>query len=152
MIMRNIVCFLFLPFLLLLTACQITKSEGFRPLPQPEATRWRAESERLGSGILKAFQQKDFAALQRNTPGELSTQTTAAAFQNSCRNFEAKFGKLTSFSFLTALDTPAFCNLIWVANFMRKGENGGEIRRQLLFRVVTLMVDDRVQVVSYGFM
>ena len=137
-----------------LTACRVMPQEGdgFRPPPEAETERLRIDSERLGAGILRAFQQADFAALRRNTPGELSERITESDFLTSCRNFGAKFGKLTEFRFLTALDTPAFCNLIWVATFVRKGKNGGDIRRQLLFRVVTMTVDDKIRVVSYGFL
>ena len=143
------------PFLaLLLAACRVMprENEGFRPPPAAEAERLRLGSERLGDGILRAFQQADFAALRRNTPGELSERVTEADFLTSCRNFDAKFGKLAEFRFLTSLDTPAFCNLIWVATFIRKGKNGDDIRRQLLFRVVTMTVDGKIHVASYGFL
>lgn len=143
------------PFLvLLLAACRVIprENDGFRPPQAAEAERLRLGSEQLGDGILRAFQQKNFAALCRNTPGELSGRVAKADFLTSCRNFEAKFGRLAEFRFLTALDTPAFCNLIWVATFVRKGKNGDDIRRQLLFRVVTMSVDDKIQVASYGFL
>ena len=145
----------FCPFIaLLLTACRVMphENDGFHSPPAAETERLRHGSEQLGAGILRAVQQADFAALRRNTPGELSERITEADFLTSCRNFEAKFGKLTESRFLTALDTPAFCNLIWVTTFVRKGKNGDEIRRQLLFRVVTLTVDGKIQVASYGFL
>ena len=47
---------------------------------------------------------------------------------------------------------PAFVNLIWITTFMKKGANGADIRRQLLFRLLTMTVNGRTQVVSFGFL
>ncbi|MBQ6353233.1 MAG: hypothetical protein IJJ28_08195 [Lentisphaeria bacterium] len=146
--------FRFAPLVLLLAACRTLPPEdsGFRPLPTSRQEQLQRDSERLGNGILQAFRQGDFAGLRRNTPGELAERVTERDFRTSLRNFESKFGKLTTFKLLTALDTPAFCNLIYVTTFVRPGTQGDEIRRQLLFRVVTFPADDRVEVASYGFL
>ena len=73
-------------------------------------------------------------------------------FKTSCRNFEEKFGELADFQFLTALDTPGFDNLLWRVTFVRRDAEKRELRRQLLFRLVTMPVDGKLQVASYGFM
>ena len=139
---------------LTLAGCRVVDSgeRGFTPEAESAQMRLRQETEKLGDGILAAFQQGDFPALIKHTPGELAEQVTEKDFRTSCRNFEKKFGKLVEFRFLTALDTPAFCNLIWIATFVRPGTNGTEIRRQLLFRVVSMPDDGKPKVVSYGFM
>ena len=137
-----------------LTSCRTVDSgeRGFRNASEAARDRLLKESEQLGNGILKAFRTGDFAALRRNLPGELATQLTEKDFAASRRNFDEKFGELREFRLLTALDTPAFGNLIWVVTFVRSGTNGAEIRRQLLFRLVTMPVDGKTQVVSCGFL
>ena len=138
----------------MLASCRVVDSgeRGFRDAPPEECEHLLKDSEQLGNGILQAFRDKDFAALKRNMPGELSTQLTEKDFSTSCRNCDEKFGSIREFRLLTALDTPAFGNLIWVVTFERKGANGAEIRRQLLFRLVTMRVDGKTQVVSCGFL
>lgn len=137
-----------------LTSCRTVDGgeRGFRDTPEAARERLLKDSERLGDGILKAFQEGDFAALLRNMPGELATQLTEKDFSASRRNCEEKFGALREFRLLTALDTPAFGNLIWVVTFARPGAKGAEIRRQLLFRLVTMPIDGKTQVVSCGFL
>ena len=143
-----------LALILLLASCRMTDSgeRGFHDLPAEERDGTLKESERLGNGILKSFQDGDFAALQRNLPGELSEQMTEKDFSTSCRNFREKFGEIRDFRLLTDLATPAFGNLIWVVTFVKVGTNGTEIRRQLLFRLVTIKVDGKTKVVSCGFL
>lgn len=125
---------------------------GFKPPPEETSEERFAASRKLGSGILEAFRAKDFKALLANTPGELASAMREADFRTSCRNFQEKFGDLADFEFLTALETPAFDNLIWRVTFVRNGTDGRPIRRQLLFRLVTMPVDGQVQVASYGFL
>ena len=138
----------------MLTSCRVVDGgeRGFRDAPKEERELLFKDSKRLGDGILKAFRDKDFAALKRNMPGELGTQLAEKDFAASCRNCDEKFGKLREFRLLTSLETPAFGNLIWVVTFARHGADGAEIRRQLLFRLVTMRVDGRTQVVSCGFL
>lgn len=137
-----------------LTACRTVDREehGFRDAAAAEREKMLKDSERLGNGILKAFRDGDLAALKRNMPGELGTRMTENDFQSSLRNFREKFGDIRDFRMLTALDTPAFGNLIWVVTFVRRGTNGVEIRRQLLFRLVTMTVDGKIVVASCGFL
>ena len=138
----------------LLASCRVLESgeRGFHDVPAAERDGTLKESEHLGNGILKAFQDGDFAALQRNLPGELSEQMTEKDFSTSRRNFREKFGELRNFRLLTDLATPAFGNLIWVVTFVKPGTNGAELRRQLLFRLVTIKVDGKTEVVSCGFL
>lgn len=126
--------------------------KGFLDAPAAERARMLKESEKLGDGILKAFQEGDFAALQRSMPGELGRQMTEKDFAASRRNLREKFGDIRDFEMLTALDTPAFGNQIWIVTFLRRGTNGAEIRRQLLFRLVTMEVDGKTEVASCGFL
>ena len=135
-------------------SCRVIDSgeKGFRDAPATERICMLNESERLGNGILKAFQKGDFAALQRNMPGEMGRQITEKDFASSRRKFREKFGDIRDFKMLTVLDTPAFGNLIWMVSFVRRGTNGAEIRRQLLFRLVTMEVDGKTEVASCGFL
>lgn len=138
----------------LLASCRMVDSgeRGFHDVPAEERNDTLKESERLGNGILKAFRDGDFAALRKNLPGELNEQMTEKDFSTSCRNYREKFGEIRDFRLLTDLATPAFGNLIWVVTFVKPGTNGTEIRRQLLFRLVTIKVDGRTNVVSCGFL
>ena len=137
-----------------LTACRTVDSgeRGFREVTDRERRRMLQTSRRLGDGILEAFQKKDFDSLLRNTPGDLGERMTEKDFKTSLGEFEKKFGELRDFRLLTSLDTPAFGNLIWLVTFVRSGTNGAEIRRQLLFRLVTMQTDGKTQVVSFGFL
>lgn len=138
----------------LLASCRMIDSgeRGFREVPAGERDASLQDSIRLGNGILKAFQDGDLAALRSNMPGELGEHMTEKDFAASRRNFGEKFGRIRDFRLLTDLATPAFGNLIWVVTFVRPGTNGRDIRRQLLFRLVTIQVDGRTKVVSCGFL
>ena len=138
----------------LLASCRVVDSgeRGFRDVPAEERGGTLKESELLGDGILNALRDGDFAAMRRNLPGEFGERMTEKDFSTTRRNFREKFGELRDFRLLTDLATPAFGNLIWVVTFVRSGTNGAEIRRQLLFRLVTMKVDGRTKVVSCGFL
>jgi len=138
----------------LLASCRMVDSgeRGFHDVTASERRDTLKASERLGDGILKAFREGDFTALRQNLPGELKDQMTEKDFSVSCRNYREKFGEIRDFRLLTDLATPAFCNLIWVVTFVKPGSNGADIRRQLLFRLVTIQVDGRTNVVSCGFL
>ena len=138
----------------LLASCRVVDSgeRGFHDVPVEERDNTLKESEHLGDGILSALRDGDFAAMQRNLPGELGERMTEKDFSATRRNFREKFGEIRDFRLLTDLATPAFGNLIWVVTFVRSGTNGAEIRRQLLFRLVTIQVDSRTEVVSCGFL
>ena len=129
-----------------------TGERGFRDAQSAERDLVFKDSEALGDGILHAFRDGDFSAFRRSSPGEFGRMTTEKDFDASCRSFREKFGEIRDFRPLTSLDTPAFGNLIWVVTFVRRGANGKEIRRQLLFRLVTMRVDSKTQVVSCGFL
>ena len=137
----------------MLTSCRTVESQnrGFHEAPADRRTQLLKESKRLGNGILQAFRQGDFVALTRNIPGDLLGKLTEKDFSRSCSEFRDKFGELEDFKLLTSLDTPAFGNLIWVATFVRSGTGGADIRRQLLFRLVTMELDGETRVVSFGF-
>ena len=152
--MRTMICFAAAMLAAVSAACRMIDSgeKGFHDAPAAERAHMLKESERLGNGILKAFQEGDFAALRRCMPGELGRQMTEKDFAAASRNFREKFGDIRDFRILTALDTPAFGNLIWVVTFVRRGTNGAEIRRQLLFRLVTMEIDGKTEVASCGFL
>ena len=152
--MKTIWCCCAAALVFLLASCRTVNSgdRGFHDVPAEERDGTLKESEHLGNGILKSFQDGDFAALQRNLPGELSEHMTEKDFSTSCRNFREKFGRIQDFRLLTDLATPAFGNLIWVVTFVKPGTDGKEIRRQLLFRLVTIKVDGKTEVVSCGFL
>ena len=111
----------------------------------------QAASLKLGDGILNALRERNYRKLRENIPGDLGEHMSEPDFLVSCRKLDDKFGKLQDFRFLTSLDTPAFSNLIWTADFVKPGANGDPIRRQLLFRVVTMRLDGKTKVVSFGF-
>ena len=152
--MKVILCFTAAALAVLSVSCRTIDGgeKGFADAPAAERARMLKESESLGNGILKAFQEGDFAALQRCMPGKLGREMTEKDFAASRRNFREKFGDIRDFKMLTALDTPAFGNQIWIVTFLRHGTNGAEIRRQLLFRLVTMEVDGKIEVASCGFL
>ena len=142
---------LFTAFLLtaVCAGCRITDGAGGYTPPAEVADR--AATQKFGDGILDALREKNYRKLVDNLPGDLAEHMTEAGFLASCGKLDDKFGKLQSSRFLTALETPAFENLIWVADFSKTGANGKPVRRQLLFRVVTMRTDGKTQVVSFGF-
>ena len=152
--MRTILSLCAAALLFMSAACRTvdTGERGFRDAPSAERDLVVKDSEALGDGILQAFRDGDFSAFRRCAPGEFGRMTTEKDFAASRRSFREKFGEIRDFRLLTSLDTPAFGNLIWVVTFVRRGANDKEIRRQLLFRLVTMRVDGKTQVVSCGFL
>ena len=129
--------------------CRVTSGAGgYTP---PAGGSDRAAALKFGDGILKALRERDYPKLVANIPGDLAEHVTEAGFLASCGKLEDKFGKVQDSRFLTSLETPAFDNLIWVADFSKPGANGKPVRRQLLFRVVTMQKDGNPEVVSFGF-
>ena len=130
--------------------CRVTSGAGgYTP---PAGGSDLAAARKFGDGILEALRKRDYPKLVANIPGDLAEHVSEAGFSASCGKLEDKFGKLQDSRFLTSLDTPAFDNLIWVADFSKVGANGKPVRRQLLFRVVTMQTDGKPQVVSFGFL
>ena len=111
-----------------------------------------AATRKFGDGILDALRARDYRKLVENIPGDLAGNVSEPGFLASCGRLEDKFGKLQDHRLLTSLETPAFDNLIWVADFSKTGANGKPVRRQLLFRVVTMRTDGETKVVSFGFL
>ena len=129
--------------------CRVTSvAGGYTP---PAEGSDRAAALKFGDGILEALRERDYPKLVENIPGDLAEHVTETGFLASCGKLEDKFGKLQHARFLTSLDTPAFDNLIWIADFSKTGANGKPVRRQLLFRVVTMQKDGKPEVVSFGF-
>ena len=133
----------------LCAGCRVTSGAGgYTP---PAGGSDLAAARKYGDGILAALRERNYRQLVENIPGDLAEHVTEAGFRASCEKLEDKFGKVQHSRFLTSLDTPAFENLIWVADFSKPGANGKPVRRQLLFRVVTMRMDGKTQVVSFGF-
>ena len=128
-----------------------TVTTGERGYAPPTEAADHEETRKLGDGILQALRERDYRKLHENIPGDLAENVSEPDFLLSCRKLDDKFGKLQDFRFLTALETPAFDNLIWSSDFLKTGTNGKPIRRQLLFRVVTMRLDGKTKVVSFGF-
>ena len=125
-----------------------TGERGFTPPPDSG----QAETEKLGTGILAAFRDRDFAELVENLPANFAGNLKEKDFLSSLERLEKQYGKIGGAEYLTSLDTPAFCNLIWKVDFTARGTKGNEIRRQLLFRVVSIRHNDRSEIVSFGFL
>ena len=130
--------------------CRVTSGAGgYTP---PAGGSDLAAARKFGDGILEALRKRDYPKLVANIPGDLAEHVTEAGFLASCGKLEDKFGKVQDSRFLTSLETPAFDNLIWVADFSKPGANGKPVRRQLLFRVVTMRTDGKTKVASFGFL
>ncbi len=130
--------------------CRVTSGAGGYTPPAKVADR--AATQKYGDGILDALRDRNYRKLVGNIPGDLADNVSEPGFLASCDKIENQFGKLQNHRLLTALETPAFDNLIWVTDFSKTGANGKPIRRQLLFRVVTMQTDGKTKVVSFGFL
>ena len=130
--------------------CRVTSGAGGNTPPAGGSDL--AAAQKFGDEILEALRKRDYSKLVANIPGDLAEHVTEAGFLASCGKLEDKFGKVQDSRFLTSLETPAFDNLIWVADFSKPGANGKPVRRQLLFRVVTMRTDGKTKVVSFGFL
>ena len=125
-----------------------TGERGFTPPPDAG----QVETEKLGDGILAALRERDFAKLVENLPANFADKLKEKDFLSSLGRLEKRYGKIGGAEYLTSLDTPALCNLIWKVDFTARGAKGNEIRRQLLFRVVSIRNDDRSEIVDFGFL
>ena len=133
----------------LCSGCRVTHGVGGYDPPAEVADA--AATRRFGDGILDALREKNYRKLVDNLPGDLADNVSEPGFLASCGKLEDKFGKLQDHRLLTSLETPAFENMVWVADFSKTGANGKPVRRQLLFRVVTMRTDGKTRVVSVGF-
>ncbi len=131
--------------------CRVIPADTTPAPDAQELNRRKNTSIRLGGNILTALQKNDYKLLIANIPGDLQDQLTYADFETSRQNFQRQFGTIKNFRFLAELKTPAVTNVVWIVCFERKSTSGEPIEQELLFRLVTVHVDNAPRVMSYGF-
>lgn len=142
---------LFTSAALLLSACTTVSSSYPKPQPVPLSGDCSQEIK-LGGTLLNAVKDNDFQAFKECLKDGPAEKLTKNDFETSRNNSGNQFGKIKNFHFLTALKTPAVRNLIWKVTFERKGSDGKTIEQELLFRLVTGMLDGKPVVLSFGFL
>ncbi|MGN0879199.1 MAG: hypothetical protein ACI4WT_07070 [Oligosphaeraceae bacterium] len=138
--------------LLTATGCATLRAERPR---HPETAQAPAAAQddavEASRRFLTAYRDSRHAALLHELSEPLRASFGEEAYRSSVRELSETLGKLESFSFLTALQTPVLTSLVWKARFRRTGKDGRPIVQEALFRVLLAPADGRPRIISFSF-
>ena len=133
-------------------AMSIILVSGCRSVEQSQkAPEKRNQVREQGGKIIRAVAEQDFSNYLHHA-GERGSVADEAGFLRSCRDMVTRLGKITKFTFLTELDTPEFTNLIYVADFVKSGERGKEVKHHQLIQLIFGEVDGRSKLMGIRVM
>ena len=106
----------------------------------------------MGEALLASIREDDYGIFAAALPEKCQNPLTPEEFAASRETLTGQFGEIESWEFLTPLETPLVVNQIWKTAFRRPASDGGTIRQELLFRMVTAERDGARQIIGFGFM
>ncbi len=124
--------------------------KGGEPAAAPDASAIALEME-LGNRLIDAFCDNDGKEFVALLPEEMRKRFDVDEFKLAYENTRGALGEAVSFEYFGELETPVFRVLLWKVRFRRETSDGETVHQEALFRVVTGRVDDKPQVVSFGF-
>ena len=129
------------------TGCRSTEEDN--PGPAPKYTLEQRQA--MGVEIIQAFQKNDYAKLAVHLSPEVKAQLNATQFAEKNGEIRKNLGEIQSCDYLTELDAPIFKSLIWKVTFVRTDKDGKTVRQQLLFRLVTGELGNKLVAVGFWF-
>ncbi len=147
--MKKFTAFIVLSSLWLCSGCR-TAAGG--PPPPPAAPEACAADRAMGEALLASIRENDFERFAAALPEMCKNPLTPEEFAASRETLTDQFGEIESWEFLTPLETPLVVNQIWKTAFRRPASDGGTVRQELLFRMVTAERDGAKQIIGFGFM
>ena len=119
--------------------------------PQKESFTVKKQEYELAKALLRAFAANDGEAFINLLPEETRTKFTVENFKQTRKALTESVGEPISYTYLTTLELPALTPQIWKVRFRRSNVNKTkEFTSELLFRVITGMVNDKEAVIT-GF-
>ena len=136
----------------MMAAMSIIFVGGCRSMEQSQTMPEKSSPVRAQGGkIIRAVAEQDFSDYLHHA-GERGSVADEAGFLRSCRDMVTRLGKITKFTFLAELDTPEFTNLIYVADFVKSGDSGKEVKHQQLIQLIFGEVDGKSKLMGIRVM
>ena len=107
-----------------------------------------------GSRMLKACQTGDADEFLDCLPADIREKFGTAEFTRTRNAIQETMGTITSYEYLTMLDSPLFKTHLWKVHFKREGtlEKDKVFTQDTLFRIVTGNLDGKTYIVTFGFL
>ena len=119
--------------------------------PRDERSTAAGAGYELGRSLLVALIKNQGAKFVSLLPDEMRERFTEENFDALRKSVVESVGEPVSFRYVTALELPVFTPRIWRVRCLRRDRSGkNEYTSEVLFRVVTGMVDGKTPVVT-GF-
>lgn len=118
----------------------------------PETQTNSTQMTERGAMMIKAFQKDDYPLFARQFDGNIPGDFGKNEFERGRQQVTLSAGNITDFRFLETLSGPVFTTWLWAVTFDKKGADGKNISQELLFKAVAGKLDDKMQIVSFGFL
>ena len=116
--------------------------------PAKEVAQVSPQEHELARKLIHAFLSDDANGFIALLPDEKRTNFNAETFKKTRKAIVESVGTPVSFSFLTSLELPSLTPQIWKVRFKRVSSRGDEFTSELMFRVVTGMIDKKTPVIT----
>ncbi len=116
--------------------------------PAKEIATVSPQERELARKLIHAFLTDDAKGFVALLPDEKRTNFTAETFKKTRKAIVDSVGEPISFSFLTSLELPSLTPQIWKVRFKRVNSRGDEFTSELMFRVITGMIDKKTPVIT----
>ncbi len=138
-----------LGFALLTAGCAATRE------PEVNTAATMAMQEQNDENVRKmldAFLKNDAKTFIGALPDEMRSQFDVREFENARANLTETLGQPVSYSFDTTLEHPLLLVSVWKVRFERRDSESGTIHQEVLFRVVSGVLDDEPRIISFNFL
>ncbi len=137
-----------LGILVLGAGCAVTQETDAKPA----AAAGQVQSDEHARKMLEAFLKNDAKTFVRVLPKELQKEFGTKEFENARASLTETLGRPISYQFDTTLEHPLLNVSVWKVRFERRGSEGETIRQEVLFRVISGVLDGQSRIISFNFL
>ena len=145
--------FLFTTFISVLTlfGAVSCRSANIEPPKVTNPENFDRETISCGNAMLKAFKNNDYMLFSSKLSDGLKQDFTSDNFNAGRKQVMDSAGKVCGIRYLGKLSGPVFSNFLWAVKF--SGLNDKKTSEQeLLFKITSAQDNNKVQIISFGFM
>lgn len=105
-----------------------------------------------GNTMLKAFRENDSRLFSQQLSGELKKEFGTDSFETGRKQITKSAGNIQNCRLLGILKGPVFTSALWAVKFEKSGADKKITGQELLFKLTAARLDDKLKIVSFGFM